>query len=444
MRITTCILVFMIFSLFSFTVTAVEQNNILIGSVDYSITGSTRENALQDRLTLAEGMEFNNEEELALYLKNQEQILINLRLFDTIEINYELSDSEDGGFIAIVTVVVVDGFPFFGAPFYKYDSNAGHQFGAIVYFYNFMGSLTTLALSGGYKDTFSGDQFRKINWDIKAVLTGLRFLGLDWSFTAEEDYITVEKKEINPTPPPDDIRTLFYTYYNTNLFFTTGIPLIDKLTYSQSPFLNLKYNYSVLVDQDNVLIDSGGELKHPIVVTISDTNSLNYNTIDWVENFRRGFSASIGNTIGFNFVDLSVFSGIGAALQWMEVFGVLNLSAQLRGAYSFNGDEYSAGDGLRGVEDSYLADQFRLYLNTDAKIRLFRWEEVVEVTGGPFFDIGFLRKADGIFEDIQLTAGIEGIVFPLFLKSLYIRGTLGFDLLHLGKFELILSQTLFY
>ncbi|MFP4153184.1 MAG: hypothetical protein ACLFSV_10100, partial [Alkalispirochaeta sp.] len=82
-----------------------------------------------------------------------------------------------------------------------------------------------------------------------------------------------------------------------------------------------------------------------------------------------------------------------------------------------------------------------LFLNLDAVITVWTLEPIFEAQFGTFFDIAYVRDLRGDFydetafeseRDLRYGAGIEIVGFPLFARSLYIRGSLGFDLFEIN------------
>ena len=78
-------------------------------------------------------------------MSDLKQELLNLRYFDSVSV-----EGSTDLVTAEIDISVKDSWTIYPLPFYNYNSNTGHSFGGIIYFYNFFGTLTDLYLSGGY------------------------------------------------------------------------------------------------------------------------------------------------------------------------------------------------------------------------------------------------------------------------------------------------------
>ena len=90
----------------------------------------------------------------------------------------------------------------------------------------------------------------------------------------------------------------------------------------------------------------------------------------------------------------------------------------------------AAADKIRGVLDRRMSGDFGLYLNSDITLVVFTIPEFMEAQGSLFFDIGYVRDTSTPYnpeEDVRLGVGLEGVAFPLFARSLFLRLSVGFD-----------------
>jgi hypothetical protein len=78
-----------------------------------------------------------------------------------------------------------------------------------------------------------------------------------------------------------------------------------------------------------------------------------------------------------------------------------------------------------------------VFANMDVTITVWTLRPLFEAQIAGFFDTAFVRDTRGRFydssrldleRDLRFGSGIEVIGFPLFARSLFIRGSLGFDL----------------
>jgi hypothetical protein len=184
------------------------------------------------------------------------------------------------------------------------------------------------------------------------------------------------------------------------------------------------------------------------------SHNLGFNRINWIGNFRKGLDAAFNNSYNFDFhrlannkealsIDYSV-SGIGHFII-TEGFG-LSTYARFRHWFYHDPDYHDqAGDALRGVLDKAVHAEYMLSLNLDFPIRILRflpsqWFNTAklrffdfEMHLSPIIDMAFykspptgnpLPETSRITFDnnnILISGGLEVIVFPGFMRSLYIR-----------------------
>ncbi|MCG8478216.1 MAG: hypothetical protein MI724_03900, partial [Spirochaetales bacterium] len=107
-------------------------------------------------------------------------------------------------------------------------------------------------------------------------------------------------------------------------------------------------------------------------------------------------------------------------------------------------DQEDAARDARGVKDDSMNGDLGVFLNLDAVVTFWTLEPIFEAQFGVFFDVAYVRDLRGDFydtssfnaeRDLKYGAGIEIIGFPLFARSLYLRGSLGFDLRRVAEGE---------
>ncbi len=197
--------------------------------------------------------------------------------------------------------------------------------------------------------------------------------------------------------------------------------------------------------------------------SMSFSHSLGFNRVDWIGNYRKGFDVSANNSYSFNFHQLSKntespqdalslnysISGIGHFII-SDSFGV---SAYLQYRHWFtHNPEYndSAGDVLRGIFNSAVHADYMLSLNLDFPIRAFRFfPSRWAISNKPGFLGWLLRKLDFelhvspiidmalyhdpstdtsfSFKNMLVSGGIELIVFPAVMRSLYLRASVAWN-----------------
>ena len=127
-----------------------------------------------------------------------------------------------------------------------------------------------------------------------------------------------------------------------------------------------------------------------------------------------------------------------------DVWPKAGVSAGFSGFYLIDGadeDQDDAAQAARGVLNDTMNGDLGLFLNLDAIITFWTLEPIFEAQFGTFFDIAYVRDIRGDFyektafdanRDLRYGAGIEIVGFPLFARSLYVRGSLGFDLIEIN------------
>jgi hypothetical protein len=179
--------------------------------------------------------------------------------------------------------------------------------------------------------------------------------------------------------------------------------------------------------------------------TLGFSHRLGFGQINWINNFRSGLEAYIENTDAFNFYhwawDNTLFL---SATGHLPLASFLALSGRLQYRHWFNKYSDTAGDAVRGIVNNSLAADYMLSLNMDftfkildfrpslwfnsPKLKLFDLEfqlsPVIDMAlvQDPLADIPFS------FSGIQAGGGLELIVFSHFMRSLYLRASLAYNL----------------
>ena len=406
---------------------------ITFGTITTEVDGWAREAFLLSFLSIDKDASFPDQLALESYLKQKEQKLINKRLFTDVKISYSLD--EDNPSVADVVVYVKDGAPVFGLPFYKYNSNYGHQFGAVLWMYDFFGSLTNVMVSGGYSTTsFDDDPFRKVDWDVSLDWKKIDFFNFSWDLSARQQFKTESLVDYET-----DVYEQFYTYHQSGLDFSTSANFLDLFTYSFKPTFRWKYGYDVTV----------GDINTSTKLTAGLSHSLGYGAINWFGNMRRGYSVSVGQSFAYDFFEDKADNVLNLRYRGFLPWWIFQLSTQANLGYNLEGDLIGTGGDLRGVLDSRLSGQLTFIENFDISTKLFTVPKIMDVYGGSFIDVGVMKREGRSVDSPYYSAGIEGLFYPLPFKSMTIRGTFGVDMRAFAegdysKWELDISQDLFY
>jgi hypothetical protein len=182
------------------------------------------------------------------------------------------------------------------------------------------------------------------------------------------------------------------------------------------------------------------------------SHKIGFDRINWIGNFREGLDVFMQNAYKLDFhrmqsgtpldIDFSV-NGTGHFII-SDGFGV---SARLQYRHWFYHDppyNESAGDALRGILDKSVSADYMLSLNLDLPFRILnfvpsKWFGVsklrffdFEMYASPVIDMALYHSpssgANFDPRDMLVSGGLEIIVFPAFMRSLYIRASIAWNL----------------
>ena len=179
-------------------------------------------------------------------------------------------------------------------------------------------------------------------------------------------------------------------------------------------------------------------------------HSLSFARVNWIENFRRGFALSLGNTYAYKFYhDKQMRIGFTASATGYYPFinrvGIYGRTQFFY--YLFKETSTQAGAALRGILNKRIDTDTAFTFNLDIPIRIVSLD-FQEITGvawtrflncdiqlTPFLDIAFVHdKKTGRYyhpADGWYAGGLEMIVYPQRMRSIYVRASVGFDLAEL-------------
>jgi hypothetical protein len=244
-------------------------------------------------------------------------------------------------------------------------------------------------------------------------------------------------------------------YMANRVYASWEIPLgvsmynFGELTYTPEVSMNVNYR-------------PDGELefwrKGP---SITFSHRVGFGRINWLGNFRSGLEGSISNSNTYNFYSRGWSNNYGLSLKghklFTDWFGVSSFF-QVRQWFFYDpasADEgyppyTEVGDALRGVSNKSAKafdKDYMISLNLDFTFRILRFIPSVWLHSRklrffdfdmhlvPFIDIALMQghiseRADAIPtpQGILASAGLELIVFPAFMRSFYLRASLGYNL----------------
>jgi len=285
-------------------------------------------------------------------------------------------------------------------------------------------------------------------------LTGLS-LEIPWRFTTFtvglNQYLTINEENSDENKAVYALADRYYgPYGSTEPFVSWKIPFgieigdFGELTYTPSISGRINYPYG-----------SMDESRKP-VTTFS--HSFGFGGINWIGNYRKGLSISIGNAYSWYFdrsdAPLKITLDGDITFHW-PFSNYIGVSSRLKYRQWWHRSDridnwipyYSAGDLLRGILNTEIRAYQMLSLNLDLPIRVLRfWPSEwfanpklhffdFEMHASPFIDMAILEGPSNKMKpnDMLNSAGLEVIVFPGFFRSLNIRASFGYNINRLKK-----------
>ena len=471
----------------------------VIRGIEFDIIGRSRPFALISHGEFKYGEQIRGKKNLDKYLADKEQLLLNRRVLEELKIEYFPGESEEDGALPVKLLVhVKDSRNRVILPYPQYTTSDGFSITVKARDYNFLGTLNALKVDFGY-NLKKGDQgihflldadvpFQAagLNWNLNfdhflnynfgepvyyQNVTGLSFQ-LPWratTFTVGfNQYLTINEEPSEESKEIYSVTEKQYDPYGaTELFASQKIPLgialgdFGELTYTPGLSGRINYPYGKM-----------DEVRKP-VTTFS--HSIGFGRVNWIGNYRKGLSASVGNAyswyidrsdaplkitlegdVNFHWI-FSKYFGFSSRLNYREWWQRSDKMNSGNGGWI---PYFNAGDTIRGVLDIDIwrtqgsdvwADRM-LSLNLDFPVRVLRfWPSEwcdnpklrlfnFEMFFSPFMDMALLQGPysrlrtdwyDGTefsFKDMISTAGFEIIVFSGFFRSLKLRLSAGYNL----------------
>ncbi len=460
-----------------------------IANVTYDVLGITRPYAIERNVEVDKSRIFNSYTELNLYIKDLEQQLINKRTFSASNISLTYDDIKGDEEISLVHLHIFtsDSKHLLIVPYPKYDSNSGLTLKAKIKDTNFLGTMSALNADVEF---FSGEDSETSEWKNKLGFSlsydypfKMGSFKSSWNNSLSFSYtFGKDAPEFNVTTgftfilPFDTfsisldlkqsvIRNFDYKKYGDDLYFVEGatlsIPIIlQKIdnwgNVTWSPYVSYTWNW----DADGISTENK-DLSSPI---LDFGHSISTSRVNWIGNFRNGISATVGQSLGYNFQKDQYIPKVYTELMgYKSAFKYVGFSGRLYGFASYNGTE-KIGSKLRGIKDDQkysgtdkkaLDVSAAILINLDMPIHIITtdWCGWIEAIFGEESKIakafGFMRYLDfelqiSPFVDAALTrntatgrtfsikdgfysAGLEVLVFPQKWRSIEVRASLGVD-----------------
>jgi hypothetical protein len=450
----------------------------VIAAYEFSVKGRSLPSALLYKLVdqgeFREGEIITGKANLETYISDITQIYINQRVLkNNVEVSYSTgARNEDGAFPVTIMIKVEDTWNIIALP-RPYYKNDVFDLTIKARDYNFLGTMNPLRIDIGY--IYNEEKRHSLLFGV-FFNTPFKALGYYWNFTFDN---TIQYRIDAPFYYQNNtgismelpFHTTTFTFgFNERLYLNEENsdwteeadygPYQEGLYMSSNLYVSWKIPTGLTVSKFGELIytpEISTTINHelpewPLVYFRKGTflgfnHSLGFGKIDWHANYREGLSVSMGNSYQYEFhrmlYNISFnLTGIGHYI----VSDFFAVSARLMYKYWYSSDVTSGGDYasyyLRGIADKSIIAYQMFSLNLDLPLRLFifmpsKWLKNqklsffdFEMHFSPVIDLAlyyqksFDYNKDKIFfypGQIAATGGVELVVFPLFMRNLYIR-----------------------
>ncbi|OJF77666.1 MAG: hypothetical protein BKP49_01425 [Treponema sp. CETP13] len=466
---------FLVFSLFSSFIFAEKYK---ITSFEYNITGRTKEYPLNSKITIDTDTIFLSTEELNAYLESLKQEFLNQRVLESTKIEPQFENPQDitEPIQVHLLITIVDSWNFIAFPYPLYDSNDGFSAKLKAKDYNFFGSMSELEFELEYFTelptyTDSNSQIIPLSFsDGNGISTNINFsypfkisyFDVVWENTITLAYVFGEDSpyfvsqtgfdfqlpytkftldfDIQETYTYNDYYSNYSdsSYINTNMIFSVPYYLYNYDVTGDiflTPFTIIDFNtdFDIFTNTDSVLGMENPQLANP---EFGGGIQLNNTNINWIHNFRKGFS----QTTSFSIIKLIESDEIKQKIDFSATFFIpfthFAINSQVTAFYHFlETDTLPVGSYMRGILDTEDYVTKAVILNLDIPISLFttNWRKLglpsitkyadFELQASPYIDVAINSSDTKYF----FTTGLELIVFPLKMRSIQVRGSFGFD-----------------
>lgn len=449
-------------------VAAFCDDSFRITSVEYDRTGKTREFPLSKAVPIDRERVFPDRQSLDAYVQDLLVQFSNQRVLESTTIDTVITDVRGADGVVGVSLVVhtVDSWNVIALPKPSFDSNSGFELKIKLKDYNFFGSMQELNSDIAYsidndgKNSFSAN----LDFDIPFQFANHE---LEWSNDMSMNLPIGQTPEFSVGT---GLSVMFPLSFSKLIFAVDQKAVIndrdsDDVLYADDPFyLNEKLSLRlpiVLMDLDRygnlvwspdasvgINVAPGGIDAHDLKGTeLSFGHSLSMGRVDWVGNFREGFSASIWNTYGYNtFKSSAMYVSVsGKATGFLAIGNRFGINSRLNAMQVISGSKATAiAEPLRGILNKRVDSDSAVSLNLDFPITVMDID-FVEITGVKWTKfIGFEMQASP-FVDMMLThdaatgryyalrdgwysGGLEVLVFLKKMRSITVRASAGYDL----------------
>jgi hypothetical protein len=446
----------------------------VIRTMDFEVNGRSRPSALIYYGEFREGEELRGSRALEKYIRDKTQILLNQRVLEEARVEYALGEPEADGKIPVrLLITVKDTWNIIAVPYPKYDTNTGFDLTIKARDYNFFGSMNPLRIDLGYKHDEKGRNSVKFEIDSD---TPFKAWGYNWNLDFDHFFayrpdavelfyyknvtglsVEIPVKQTTLTlgmaesfilnDENDDRDKIRYgdfqrgPYMASKLHSTweipTGLEIAEYGELTYTPELSASFNHE---------FPAYPLAENRVGPFIDFEHTLGFNRVDWIGNYRRGFNVSLSNSYSYDFhkmdknaeaLDMKFsFSGIGHLII-NDSFGISGRLQYRQWFYHDPAYYDEAADVLRGIRDKSVRADYMLSLNLDFPFKVLSFLPS-QWFGKPklhFFDFDFHISPVidlALYHDpesgtafaprnILASGGAEFIVFPAFMRSLYLR-----------------------
>ena len=463
------------------SVFAVFAEQYRIADVQYELDGRTREYALDRALDIRKEQVFATREELELYIDFVTQKLIDQRVLEDTSVAYELGAADESGLVPVTLRVYADEtWNIIPVPYPKYESNSGFSFKLKVRDYNFLGTMEPLDFDLEFFQEDEGttnvvglgfdfsvpfaigvlDAQWSNEFDISYTIGDSRpefsfSTGLDISYAFR--YVTLMLEAEQSVDMDADYREAGDEVYGTE-FLKISSPVTLLRTTGALGDLSFVPHVSVTYHWD---LDG---MRHEDLVgpSVGMGYAFSVGKVNWIENFRKGFTASLSHSYAYNFHKTEWTTEAALQFEGFYFVGFLGISTRAKlfshydVAHRRNSDTTNVAEWLRGVYDdeSYNSRRANLpsgfVLNLDFPIRVLQtdwrgWGKALfkrdmprqlgwldfELQMVPFVDIALYGADDHCLfhlDDGFYSAGLALVIYPDRMRSLQFRISAGLDL----------------
>ena len=455
----------------------------IISDFIFDIKGRTRPDALIYNGEFKKGEIIEGKANLEKYINDKIQMLINQRVLkDNVEISYSIEEAQpDGIYPVILTIKVEDSWNIIALPYPYYNSNTGFELTIKARDYNFFGTMNALRVDLGYSYLYYSSEKEYRSSFLLGIDSNTPFTLFGYTWTLDFDNYIGYRANPKYTEPvyyqnvtglsmelPVN-RTTFtfgfqesfnvheeiYDRLNKAYFVQTGLYMSSKiytnwkipmgLTIADQGELTYTPEISATFNHDFPEFLLPDFKKGPFM---NFNHTLGFGKIDWISNYRKGYSVWLYNTYSYDFFrlrneeePLSITLSLNGTGHYI-ISDFFAISARLRYRYWwYHSPNYfeRAGDMIRGVGDDLLCADHMISLNMDFPFRVLVFE-LSKWTGKPklgFFDfelqispvvdLAYYNNPGGNLS-FAAGGGVEFIVFSAFMRNLYACLSLSWDI----------------